>query len=58
VPQIQSTVENSLRYGVLSGIEDAATAAIGDAASGIPSISNAGLMTGVRIAIADVQTRG
>jgi hypothetical protein len=58
VPQIQSTVENSLRYGVLSGIEDAAAAAIGDAASGIPSISNADLMTGVRIAIADVQTRG
>jgi hypothetical protein len=58
VPQIQSTVENALRAGVVRGIEAAAAAAIGDAASGIPSISNADLMAGIRIAIADVQTRG
>ena len=58
IPQIQTTVEGTLRAGVLRAIEAAAAAAIGDAASGIPSISDADLMTGVRVAIADVQTRG
>jgi hypothetical protein len=58
VPMIQSTVENALRAGVLSGIEDAAAAAIGAVGSGIPSITNADLMAGIRIGIADVQTRG
>ena len=43
---------------MLRSIEAAAAAAIGDAASGIPSISNADLMTGIRVGIAEVQTRG
>jgi len=56
IPQIQSIVEGALRGGILTALETAAAAAI--AAGGLPVTNNADLMTGLRIAIGEVQTRG
>ena len=58
VPQIQSIVEGALRGGVLTALEQAAAAALAAPGSGIPSITNADLMTGIRVAIGNVQSRG
>jgi Phage capsid family len=58
IPQIQSIVENALRGGVLTALEAAAAGALADAGSGIPSITNADLLAGIRIAVGDVQSRG
>jgi hypothetical protein len=58
IPMIQSIVENALRGGVLAALEAAAATALAAAGSGIPSINAADLMTGIRMAIGDVQSRG
>ena len=58
IPQIQSIVENALRGGVLTALEAAAAAALGLPANGIPSITNPDLLTGIRVAVGDVQSRG
>jgi Phage capsid family len=58
IPQVQSIVTNALQGGVLTALEAAAAAALADAGSGIPSITNADLLAGIRVAIGDVQSRG
>src|SRR5262249_7469695 len=58
IPQIQSIIENALRGGILTALETAAATALAAAGSGIPVTTNPDLMTGVRIAIGNVQSRG
>lgn len=58
IPQAQSTIETQLRGGVLLALEAAAAAALDDTDSGIPSLDAAELMSGLRLAVAHVQSRG
>lgn len=60
IPQVQSIVENQLRGGVLLALEAAVAAALAASTgtTGIPAITNASLLTGLRIAFATVQSAG
>lgn len=58
IPQIQSIVEGALRGGILTALEAAAAAELADVANGIPTNAAPDLMTGIRVAIGNVQSRG
>jgi HK97 family phage major capsid protein len=60
IPQIQSIVEGALRGGILASLEAAAAAALAAATppGGIDTVTDADLMTGIRIGIGNVQQSG
>jgi HK97 family phage major capsid protein len=60
IPQVQSIVENQLRGGILLALEAAVAAALAAStgAAGIPTVTNAQLLAGIRIAFAQVQAAG
>ena len=58
IPMVQSVVTNALQGGVLAALEGAAAAALAAPGSGIPAITNADILAGIRVAIGDVQGRG
>ena len=58
IPQIQSVIEGTLRKGVIQAIDNAVAAALNAPASGIPTSTAVDLLTGIRVAIGNVQARG
>jgi HK97 family phage major capsid protein len=56
--RIQQIIETALRGGVLRKLESATAGVLTDPANGIPVETNADLLTGIRVAIGNVQAAG
>jgi HK97 family phage major capsid protein len=57
IPRVQSIVENALRQGVLRKLENDTATAVG-AATGFIPVGSEDMLTGIRIAIGEVQSAG